>query len=103
MFERYAAIQRVAKNKFVKNTLSFVHFTSHKPDNEGTAKHELEGESRSRPGLCDQIPQDGRLRDTSFSFVFSFQCFFRSKLARMVVCLPFLTIEREASGRPVGR
>ena len=45
MFEHYAAIQRVAENKFDKNTLSLVHFTGHKPDNEGTAKHELEGES----------------------------------------------------------
>ena len=32
------------------NTLSFVHCTGQKPDNEGTAKHELEGESVLDPG-----------------------------------------------------
>ena len=45
MFERYVANQRVAENNFDKNTLSLVYFTGDKPDNEGTAKHELEGES----------------------------------------------------------
>ena len=87
MFERYAAIQRVAESKFVKNTLSFVHFTGHKPDNEGTAKHELEGESVLDLGCVTKSHKTVVYVTPVFLFVFSFQCFFRSKLARMVVCV----------------
>ena len=47
VFERHAAIQRVAENKFERNTMSLVHLTGHKRVNEGTAKHEQEVEKHT--------------------------------------------------------